>query len=416
MINLASEAVRAKLEARDAPYYMSLDGVGQSIGFRKHQDGGAEWCARIILKDAKTGKRSTKYQTFAGVASYDAAIAKAAQWFSDVSGGAAKVAEVVVTVSDYLRMYRDHLRAEGKPEDAIRRMENNHRNVDEESIGAIDAEKLTARQVADWRSALLNGQRTRKDARPDRGMELGKLAASTVNRYKKDFFAALNWATDIAFKLENRNWRIKKNLKETIGRHGEMIKPEHRDAILAATPEGWKRDYLLCVMATGARPIELTAQRCRREHLDLTGADASVKLLSFKGKGSEARWRECGISKVARGAFQRFAANKLPKAALFTDDKGQPIKSDRMSRLFDRICKQLGFGSMVKNEETGAMEWVNTYQLYDGRHSRIASLLDRGVDSQTVSVSTGTSLQMIDRHYKKYLRKEAVAKMAAAGF
>lgn len=402
MINLSSDAVRAKLDPRDAPYYDSL-GRGQSIGLRKHRDGRQEWCARVFL--TVDGKRAPKYETFRGVTTYDAAIAKATEWFRVISGGAVKKAGSVGSVATVLKKYTDSLRAHGtKPEGAIVRMENNHRNVIEEPIGQIDVEQLTAEDVAAWRTAMLRGERTRKDGREDRGMKLDKVAPATVNRYKKDFFAALNWATDIEFIVKNRGWHIRKNLKETIARPGEVIAKRQQLQILAKAPEGIVRDFFMCIMYSGARPVELT--RTNREHLDLAASyGASIQLLSYKGKGAAARWRVCGIANEALAAFKRFAAGKLPKAKLFTDEHGDPINVPAMSRKFSAICAELA-------KETGE---AFPFQLYDNRHTRITTLLKAKVDPQTVSHSTGTSLQMMDRHYSHLIKEDAVAKMAKAG-
>lgn len=396
-IDLTTEAGRAKLPVRPAPYYVQV-GEGQFIGLRRSDMGGGDiWVGRVRVnseqKYPKLGRLDGEPATH-----YPRALAAAFEAFEQLGGKAAQ-GHSIGTVADVCLKYIAYLNAtKAKSAKAIRRMENNMRNAIEESIGAIDAEKLTTLDVTKWRGALLAGQRQRKDGRIGHTATLGALSSSAVNRQKKDVFAALNWAADSGYLL-NRSWATKKNLPETIGREGVFI-PEADGAQLVAAAEGKVRDYLVCIMLTGARPVEF--QRALREHLDLSGQVARIRLLTFKGRGSKPRWRTCGIPAEARAAFERFAASKLPKAPLFTREDGQPFAEAQMSKEFGALVKRV-FGD-------------DRYRLYDTRHTRIASLLMEGVDVQTVAKSTGTSLQMIDRHYSKFMPDDAAHKVAAIGF
>jgi integrase len=408
---LLSSEGRAKLAQLDgdAPHYSKI-GPGQYIGYRAK---GGSWCARVRVQlPAALGEKAKHQQRYTTLdlpmgADYQQAVNAAWEWMAKEMGRRPRNAPGIVTVTDACAKYVENLRLVGakdeKTIDAIVRM---LRNATLDAIGAIECEKLVALDVTEWRERMLRGERviSLRDEKaaaaaaqagrpaPAQRFPQGALKPSGVNRVKKQLFAALSWAAD-GGRITNRDWQLKRNLEETIDRPGLFIEPQHAEQLRAAAAEGKERHYLTCIMGTGARPVEL--ERATRADLDLTGAVATIKLVSFKGRNAKRRERVCGIPASARAAFEYFAAGKIGKAPLF------PFTHNAASLMFTAVAERAG---------------LSQYQLYDTRHTRIASLLRKGTDSQTVAKQTGTSLQMIDRHYSKDIPNDGAAKVAAVGF
>ena len=383
---------RAKLapSVNGQPYFVKVGG-GQYLGVRIGADRAEAWAARVRVK-LMNGKHEQRYTTLGTFAGYAEALAAANVWFAQQ--GSTPKAERLATVAAVCDAHLEHMKEKTNKEAGdIQKARNLLRNATLDAIGAMDPERLNALHVNEWRDRLVRGERGYSDARSKLEVaQLRPLKPQSVNRIKKQLFAALNWAADSG-RLTNRAWRIESNLEEVDVEEGKFIEPQHR-AQLQAAAKGSFADYLLCIMNTGARPIELS--RCTRRDLDLTKSTATIRLRTKKGKGGKWRERVCGIPAVARPAFERFAAGKLPLAPLFTREDGQPMLAADTSLAFTALAQSLGL----------------EYALYDTRHTRIASLLAARVDAQSVAKSTGTSLQVIDRSYSKYL-PEAAQNVAA---
>jgi len=392
---LTDDTARAKLpqRANDAPYYAKV-GPGQFIGFRP---AGATWCARLRaplpVKAGEQPRFEQRYKTLGTQASYQLALTAAWAWIGTELGRKPRNAPSdIITVADCCTKYVESLRLTGaKDEQRIKRAENILRNATADAIGSVECEKLTALDVNEWRERLLRGERFAADARFNEEAEqqaARPLLPASVNRIKKQLFAALSWAAD-GGRIINRQWQIKSNLTEEIERPGLFIEPAHRAQLLAAA-EGEFKQYLLCVMSTGARMVEL--KRATRASLDLTKQVPAIKFVSYKGRGAKRRERVTHIPAEARAAFAHFAAGKIGMAPLFN--------INRPADKFKALAVACG---------------LPQYELYDTRHTRIATLLSKGTDAQTVAEECGTSLQMIDRHYRKYMPEDAAAKVAAVG-
>lgn len=171
-------------------------------------------------------------------------------------------------------------------------------------------------------------------------------------------------------------------------------KPRSREAILsreqfqkileATTPEF--RDYLLALLYSGCRPIEvftLTADR-----VDLESGTWKVRD-KIRGK-TGVEFRTVYLNEPAIQLSKRWLELN-PEGILFTNSIGNPWRRERIGHNMRRLAIRLGYGR----------ECV----AYSARHLFATDLLEKGVPPATVAELLGhRSLQMVMRIYN-HLKK-----------
>lgn len=77
--------------------------------------------------------------------------------------------------------------------------------------------------------------------------------------------------------------------------------------------------------------------------------------------------------------------NKLPTALMFTRSDGKPWHRDNWQKPFKEAVERAGLGDGIV--------------LYTLRHSSISEMIAAGMNAFTVATLTGTSVDMIQKHY-----------------
>lgn len=145
-------------------------------------------------------------------------------------------------------------------------------------------------------------------------------------------------------------------------------------------------------MLTGARPGELvSASRSQ--------FDCRTYTLTLIGKTGT---RTVPLAPGALRLFERLSKGKLPKALLLPRDDGNRW-----------LCGgKRGWAHLFK-EAVRAAKLPEATVLYTLRHSWITEALRSGMSTLDVARLTGTSLQMIEKHYGHLVAQAARERLAA---
>jgi integrase len=371
---------REKLRPRREPYWQRV-ALGQSLGYRPFAVGGTgSWIAKVY--DA--GTRKKRYHALGEYAHlppnerHKAALKDARDWFDHIDAGGAL--SKPLTVKQVCERY-----AETRPDAAMRFQ----RYVYTDPIARVPLQKLTDRQVREWRNRLedLPAQVTRR--KTGRSVTR-KRSEATTNRDMVCLRAALNTALDRGDVLTPRAWRSALKPYEAAGsRRNLYLDREQRRKLIAALPEDVATFVRgLCVLPL--RPGELAA---------LTMGDFDARrseLVIARDKAGAGRRILLPAETVA--LFKGQVRSKLPAARLFTRADGKPWDKDAWKRpIKDAV------------HAAGLPPGATAYTL---RHSTITDLATGGLDLLTVAQVSGTSVAMIEKHYG-HLQQERAAKALA---
>lgn len=371
--------VRNKLKPRREPYWGAPVERGLFVGFRRLEHGG-NWIARYHGDD----KRHV-YQSLGAVSAendYEAAKREARRWRRTVDSGVQT--ERLLTVADVCRDYTDSLTASGRTRAAVDSRKRFDRIVYDDPIGKLRADKLTQRHLETWMARMEAGEMT--------GRKKGVPSRATLNRNLTSLKAALNRAVSRREIPQERaiEWGSIKPYKGADARRERYLDREQRRALLAAMDKDL-RDLAECVALTGCRPGDPAAM-LRKDW------DTRNGLATFTTKTGV---RTIPVSPAARALFDRLAKSKLPGARMFTNA--------------GEAWTPQAWAPQVKAAAAKA-ELPTDVVLYTLRHSWITDAIVGGMDPVTVARLTGTSLEMISKHYGHLAQDAARDKLAAIQF
>ncbi len=424
--NIQQAKVRNALPVRTEPYWSSL-GRGRALGYRKRRLGGT-WVARWTEPEKDPGRARPKYrQKPLGddlTLTNAQAVVAAQEFFADAErqwklARRGIAIEEVKTVGDACRAYVRHLRngaEKATPEKAAQAAANAEQMfnayVYDAALGAIQLAELHQLDIERWRDGLVTPRR----------------AKNTVNRIYRSLKAALNYVFRLGGLIaSDAPWKGAKPFAVKDGTRDVYLTLKQRQALLTACDRDkteeelagdadlrWTTpamgDFLRGLALAVARPGELATARVSA--LDLRAK--TLSLTSYRGRIAEAHTRAFPLDDPAALAFfKRMAKDKLPSAYLMTMDKdgGWESEGDTLSQ-----CWAAGFrgARRLANKVLSEQEQIpDKASAYSMRHSRITDLLDAGESLQRVGVVTGTSIEMIERNYFKYIRHGANSKLAA---
>jgi len=377
--DIDKSTVRNRLEPRREPYWGAPVERGLFVGFRRLSLGG-NWVARYHKED-----RTHVYQALGPVTAendYENAKREARRWRKTVDAGVQT--DRLLTVADVCRDYTGAIEAEGRTRAAADARKRFDRIVYSDPIGNLRADKLTQRHLEAWMSRMEAGEMTgRKKALP---------ARATLNRSLTALKAALNRAVSRREISQDRaiEWGAIKPHKGADARRERYLDRVQRRALLNAM-EPDLRNLAECVALTGCRPGD-PAVMIRKDW------DARNGLATFTTKTGA---RTIPVSPAARALFDRLGKAKLPGARMFTDD-GEDWTPQ-------------AWAPKVKAAAAKA-ELPPDVVLYTLRHSWITDAIIGGLDPVTVARLTGTSLEMISKHYGHLAQDAAREKLAQVDF
>lgn len=377
-LDLSRVGARERLKARREPYWQRLR-AGCFLGFRPSKRGGkGTWIARVY--DSDTSKYRLKaLGDFGALAGNEifAAAKKSAEAVAALVESGGEVRPKIETVGDACREY-----ALSRP-DAQQRF---RRYVYSDPIGKIELDKLRRRHLREWRERL--EAKPALVSRRKKGEQIHRpRAASTVNRDMASLRAALSHV--LAQGAPNSEAAWQEALKATPNANGRRtlyLDKVERKNLLANVPlesEPFIRALCLLPLRPGAL-AKLTAGDFDKKTAELTiGHDKAGKSRRIK------------LPAAAAELMTDQAKNKLPTAPLFMRANGKS---------WDKNSWKKPISAGAKLAELPAE--TTAYTL---RHSTITDLVTAGLPLLTIAQISGTSAEMIERHYGHLASDAAVS-------
>ena len=374
--DLSRVGERERLKPRRDPYWQRLS-TGSFLGFRRskrHGDG--TWIARAL--DGETHKYCFKTLGDFGALPKNARFAAAkseAEAFADLTQNGGIASLELVTVSDACREY-----AKGRP-DAEGRF---RRNLYSDPLGKVRLDKLRKHHVQSWRDRL-----EAKPALVSRRKEGEKLyrkrSPGSVNREMAVLRAALAKVIPEGRSDTSAAWQeALQKIRNADRQRTLYLDREQRRMLLEKTdPEAKEFFEALCLLPL--RPGALA-------HLMVRNFDARTHELTIKDKGGTLR--RIQIPPAVSRLFKKSAGGKSEDAPLFLRFNGEPWDRNSWNRSIKKAVKLSGLP-----QETSA---------YTLRHSTITDLVRTGFPLLSIAQISGTSYEMIERHYGHLGRETAL--------
>jgi integrase len=388
-INLQTVAARDRLKPRHDPYYAPVR-KGCHIGFRKMTPSSVgTWYARCrsdLTGDLSKSSLGT-FEALTPSQRYAAALEAAEAFFKQVGMGATLE---VKTVREACEAYVEHLRTsegskakkEAKAKEAAGRFA---RIVYGHAIGKLSLSKLSMGAFETWRKDLAARPVIINPHAPSPAQRTRTRSAASVNREVAAFRAALNYAHERGHVGSDVAWLAA--LKPTKGAdkaRDVYLTKDQRRALIDAAPTDL-RDFVTGLCLLPLRPGALAA---------LTVASFNKRLCVLtidQDKAGEGR--KVTLQGAAADLLKRMCKDKLPHAPLFARANGKEWNRDNWKNPIKAAAR--------------AAELPNDATAYSLRHSTITDLCTSGLDLLTVARLSGTSQEMIDRHYGHHRQEHA---------
>lgn len=367
-LDLSKVGERERLKPQREPHWQRLR-AGCFLGFRPSKLGNkGTWIARAYDED--TGKyRLKSLGDFGALPGNEmfAAAKKEAERLAEIVETGGEVRAKIESVADACREY-----AKTRPE-AEKRFQ---RYVYPDPIAKLKLDKLRRRHLKEWRErmealpALIS---RRKDGKPI----VRKRAASTINRDMAVLRASLAKVLPPGTPNSEAAWQ--EALKATPNANGQrtlyLDRNQRRELLAEASPEAVPFIRALCMLPLRPGALaKLTASAFDKRTSELT--------IAYDKTGKP---RRIQLPAETASLLATQAQNKLPSAPLFMRHNGKPWDKDSWKR---PIAAAAAAASLPK--ETTA---------YTLRHSTITDLVGGGLPLLTIAQISGTSAEMIERHY-----------------
>lgn len=376
-LDLSRVGERSRLKVQREPHWQRLR-AGCFIGFRASKRGGrGTWIARIYDEDAK------KYQLkslgdFGKLPGNEIfAVAKReVEVLADLVESGGEPSTDIETVADACKQY-----AQTRPESEHRF----RRYVYDDPIAKVKLNKLRRRHVKEWRERL--EARPALISRRNEGESIQrKRAPSTVNRDMTALRAALAKVLSPGMPDSEAAWQEPlRSIRNADGRRTLYLARDQRRRLLEKIdPEAKPFAHALCLLPL--RPGALAA---------LTVADFDTRTAELTvGKDKAGNARRIQLPIEAAKLLTEQAKDKLPNAPLFMRSNG---------KAWDKNSWKLPIRAAVL-----AAELPVGATAYTLRHSVLTDLVGAGLPLLTIAQISGTSAQMIERHYGHLISDAAV--------
>ncbi len=378
-LDLSKVGGREKLKAQREPHWQRLR-AGCFLGFRVSTRGGkaGTWIARVYDEDA--GKYRVKslgdFGTLSGNEMFGAAKREAEKLAELVEAGG-EVRAKIETVADACREY-----AKVRPE-AEQRF---RRYVYDDVIAKVKLNKLRRRHVKEWRERL-EAQPALVSRRKQGERVERERAQSTINRDMVVLRAALSKVLSPGAPNSEAAWQeALKAIPNANGRRTLYLDRQQRRALIDnADAESAPFIRALCLLPL--RPGAMAA---------LTAGDFDKRTAELTiGKDKTGKPRRIQLPREAAQLLSDQAKDKLPNAPLFMRTNGRPWDKDSWKRPIAAAVAAAGLPADAT--------------AYTLRHSTITDLVSAGLPLLTIAQISGTSAEMIERHYG-HLASDAAVK------
>lgn len=380
-VDLSKVSNRERLKPQREPYWHCLR-AGCYLGFRPSSAGRkGTWVARVYDEDSRK-YRSKSLGDFGGLqpSAMFAEAKKAAEAMAELVETGGELRPKVQTVRDACKEY-----AKDRPEAESRFK----RNVYETPLAKVKLAKLRKRHIEDWRKAL--------EAKPalisrNKGGETRtrKRAPSSINRDMAVLRAALLRVLSPGSPNTDGAWQeALKAIPNADGKRTLYLDRAQRAKLLkAASAEAAPFIHALCLLPL--RPGALAS---------LTAGDFDKRTSELTiGKDKNGKPRRIMLPPQAAKHLAAQAKNKLPAAPLFMRANG---------KAWDKDAWKVPIRNAVK-----AADLPRNATAYTLRHSTITDLVRAGLPLLTIAQISGTSVEMIERHYGHLAGDAAVKALA----
>jgi integrase len=380
-IDLSRVGARDTLKSQREPHWQRLR-AGCFLGFRPSKRGGAgSWIARVYDVDTRAYKLKAlgDFGTMAANERFTAA-KKEAEALADKIEAGGVVRAKIETVADACREY-----AVPRPE-AEGRFK---RFVYDDPIATVKLDKLRRRHLLEWRKRLTDTPAQISRAKSGE-RRVRSRAASTVNREMAVLRAALTKVLSHGQPNSEAAWQeALQAIPNADGRRTVYLDRAQRRKLLAnidVEAEPFVRGLCLLPLRPGAL-AELTAGDFDKRTSEL-----------MIGKDKTGKPRRIQVPADAAKLLGAQCKNKLPTAPLFMRENGKAWNRDSWKHPIADAVKKAGLPA----EATA----------YTLRHSTITDLVRLGLPLLTIAQISGTSAEMIERHYGHLARDAAVKALA----
>jgi len=364
-----TKAKRERLAQRREPYWDKLI-LGRYIGYRVGAIGGF-WIARFRSEDGKQYYKSLDLPAHLPVNEYDTAATEARKWFEAQQAGFKPKAG---TVADAAKNYVEYLEINKGADSAKDAQGRINRNILPE-FESKPLDKLTTPDIRRWHHAFV----------PKKGTdETIRKAKNSANRNLNTFKAILNRAHQDGLVTSNSAWGRVERFPKVEGSRKEYLSSEQVQTLLDNT-SGNFRDLVKAGVLTGARYGELC--KLRVKHFD-------KRLAVLNIPGGKTGARTLPLTKTMKTFFVELSKSKLPDAPLLSKDNGNPWGSSNQVELMREAVLTAKLSPDVV--------------FYTLRHSFIANAISSGMDLYSLAKITGTSIEMIDKHYGKLFKDRVI--------
>lgn len=363
-----TKAKRDRLAKRREPYWHKII-LGGFLGYRVGSKGGS-WIARYRDENGKQHYKSLELPIHYALNEFDCAIGEAKGWFDSLQQGYSAAPGSMQEVVDNYIEYLEQNKGQRAAADARGRTTQHILPY----FRDIPLSKLTPQKIRKWLHSFVAGD-TEEEQRKSK---------ATANRNLTVLKAMLNLAYREGIVLSDRPWKAIGKFKNTDFARKDFLTPEQVTRLLGST-EGNFHDLLKAAALTGARYGEL----CK---LKVSDFDKNNGLLNIPS--SKTSPRTFPLASSTKQFFQKVSKSKLPSAPLLTKNGTDPW----------------GHGDQTKpmKEAVLSAELSDTIVFYTLRHSFIADVIDKNMNVFDIAKITGTSIEMIEKHYGKLFKGRVI--------
>ena len=366
--DLSKVGERERLKAQREPHWQRLR-AGCFLGFRPSKRGGTgTWIARVYDEDSSKYRVKSlgDFGALAGNARF-AAAKKQAEAVAELVEAGGAIRTKIETVADACRAY-----AASRPEAEARFV----RYVYADPLAKVKLDKLRRRHLAEWRKQL-EARPSLVSRRKQGEKRVRERAPSTVNRDMAVLRAALAKVLSPGAPNTEAAWQeALKSVPNANGRRTLYLDRGQRRKLLEAIDQEAAPFFrALCLLPL--RPGAMAA-------LTAGDFDKRTKELTI-GKDKTGKPRRIELPSDAAKLMTAQAADKLPSAPLFMRGNGKPWSKESWKLPIAAAIPAAGLPSDAT--------------AYTLRHSTITDLVSAGLPLLTIAQISGTSAEMIERHY-----------------
>ncbi|MDC8753860.1 tyrosine-type recombinase/integrase [Erythrobacter sp. sf7] len=370
---------RDALKPQREPYWQRLR-AGCFLGFRPSKAGGAgSWIARAYSEDTRSYvvKSLGDFGTLLPSERFTIA-KKEAESFAEKIAAGGEIQQTLETVADACREYLRH-KPSAISEGVFRR------HVYSDPIGKVKLAKLRRHHLRDWRKRLEDTPAVisrSKEGTP----KVRRRAASTVNRDMAPLRAALNKVLPHGAPGSEAAWQEALAPFPNADNRRELYltKAQRRSLLRKSDVEASPFVHALCLLPL--RPGAMAAL-CVSDY-DRRTSELSIGSDKAKGK------RRIVLPSAAAKLFDKQVKGKKPSEPIFLTSTG---------KAWDRNT----WGDAIERAATAARLPKGT-TAYTLRHATITDLVIAGLPLLTIAQISGTSAQMIERHYGHLVSEAAI--------